>query len=150
MTLTEEKDGWQLVLVAGVVQLLQIDFRLGFILTDGHDDAKLSVGSKCRLIQSGHEAELTPEEPSSLSPILAFANAKITGISIHKTGHLKLEFGSGARLEVGPNERYEAWELGLSIGVLMICAPGGEVALFRDRNSKQTGFKRYCALAKHH
>ena len=138
MTLTEDKDAWQLVLVAGVVQLLQIDFGLGFILTDGHDNAKLHVETKCRLIQSGHEAELIPEESPSLSPILAFANAKVSGISIRKTGHLKLEFGSGARLEVGPNERYEAWELGLSIGVLMVCAPGGEVAFFRDRNSSKS------------
>ena len=135
MTLIEEEDGWQLVLVAGVVRLLQIDYTLGFILGDAHDDAKLTVENECRLIQSGREAELIPEESSSLSPILAFANAKVSGISVRKTGHLKLEFGSGARLEVGPDERYEAWHLGLSIGVLMVCAPGGEVALFRDRKS---------------
>lgn len=137
MKLTEESDGWRLTLDQGFVQLIQIDFRLGLFLSDGSDVAKLYVESECLLRTPGGEDRMNPEDPRSLVAILPFAQgAKVAHISIRKTGQLQLEFESGSSLEVNPQQRFEAWQLGSSsIGLLMVCAPGGSVALFEKRPS---------------
>ena len=136
MRLTNEEEGWCLVLEEGLVQLIQIDFRLGLFLADASDSAKLFVGGECIIWADGSPQALTPEDPSSLAPILAFRNAKVARVSIRNTGYLRLDFKSGESLEVKPNDRYESWELGCSTGLMMICSPGGSVSLFRDRDNE--------------
>jgi hypothetical protein len=46
-----------------------------------------------------------------------------------------LRFAEGQLLSVQPDGKFEAWQLGSSLGVLFVCSPGGEVSLFRDRGS---------------
>ena len=41
MELRDEKDGWHLSLQDGLVQLIQIDFRLGLFLSDASGKAQL-------------------------------------------------------------------------------------------------------------
>lgn len=130
MNFKEEINGWYLTLDDGLVQLIQIDFRLGLFLFDASDEAKLYVGQPCRLQNPDGEVPLIPGEPSSLAPILPFFNAKVVGIAIQKTGQLKVEFGNKWNLKVSPDDSYEAWELGCSIGLLFVCSPGGAVSLF--------------------
>ena len=132
MKLTEESGGWRLALSQGFVQLIQIDFRLGLFLGDAPDMAKLYIAEDFLLKNQGREDTINPEDSCSLAPLLAFFNAKVAGIDIRTTGHLRLEFEAGSSLEVNPNELYEAWELNSSIGVMMICSPGGSVSLFRN------------------
>ncbi len=127
----KEENGWYLKLHGGSVQLIQIDFRLGLFLSDSAHEAKIFIGTKCKLQRLGEEIFLTPSEPSSLAPILPFFNFKVIGISIQKTGQLKVEFGDEHTLEVSPDDCYEAWELGCSVGLMMVCSPGGKVSLFR-------------------
>jgi len=43
MKLREEEGGWSLSLSDGQVQLIQIDFRLGFFLSDPLDKAMLFI-----------------------------------------------------------------------------------------------------------
>lgn len=81
------------------------------------------------------ECLLIPEEPASLAPILPLFNAKVIGIRIRKAGKLKVDFGNDLLLEVNPHEKYEAWQLGCSsIGLLLVCSPGGPVSVFRQPN----------------
>ena len=45
-----------------------------------------------------------------------------------------MEFSGGPTLEVDPDPMYEAWQLASStMGFLLVCSPGGAVALFNDR-----------------
>ena len=46
------------------------------------------------------------------------------------TGTLTVSFADGARLVVRPDEMYESWQASAPDGVLYICMPGGEVAVF--------------------
>jgi len=132
LELRDDKDGWQLVLQDGFVQLIQIDFRLGLFLSDNSHKAQLYIASPCRLTGQEANALLNPEESSSLAPALPLFNARVTGISIRHTGHLRVQFGDGRVLEVTPDDAYEAWELGCSIGFMMVCCPGGDVSYFKS------------------
>jgi hypothetical protein len=133
MELRDEKDGWHLSLKDGLVQLIQIDFRLGLVLSDTSGKAQLYIETPCRLKGAGGEVPLTPSESPSLAPILPLFNAKVIGVAIRKTGQLKVEFGDGQSLDVDPDDSYEAWQLGCSsIGSLLVCSPGGMVCFFQQ------------------
>ena len=143
MELKEDETGWYLALSEGSVQLIQIDFRLGLLFREASsaDGARLDIGEPCYLKGPGGRVPLTPGETSTHAPILPFFNAKVIGIAIQETGHLKVEFTGNRFLEIDPNDRYEAWELGCSIGFKLICSPGGSVAVFEfsDSSARATG-----------
>jgi hypothetical protein len=132
MELQNKNDGWYLAFRDGLVQLIQIDFRLGIFFSDATDKAQLFVETPCRLLGPDADASIVPAETASVAPILPFFNAKVVGIDIRKTGQLIVEFKDGHVLEVHPDNSYEAWQLSCSPGVMLICSPGGKVSLFRD------------------
>jgi hypothetical protein len=138
MELKDTNDGWYLELHNGLVQLIQIDFRLGLFLSDLLDKAQLYVETKCRLKSRDADVSLTPADPSSLAPMLPFFNAKVAGVAIRKTGQLRVDFGADRFLEVDPDGAYEAWQLSCSTGIMLVCSPGGSVSLFRD-SQRATG-----------
>jgi hypothetical protein len=149
MEIREEDCGWRLRFRDGVVQLIQVDFRLTLFLGDGADTAKLVVETPFRLIALENDVVCSPEKPASLAPILPLVNARITGVLAQKSGWLRVEFDSGRSLEVAPNESYEAWQLGSSIGFLLVCSPGGGVSFFKeDRKGMSTGQKASNAGSK--
>lgn len=134
MMLKDDENGWYLLLQDGLVQLIQIDFRLGLFLSDTSGKAQLYIETPCLLSGPGGDVSLTPSQPSSLAPILPLFNAKVLGVSVQKTGKLKVEFADGFILEVGPDGRYEAWQLGCSppVECMFVCGPGGSVSLFKQ------------------
>src|SRR6185295_2833438 len=95
MNLRDETDGWYLALQDGRVQCIQIDFRLGLLVSDAQDKAQVYVGTPCRLRGANIDVALDPGEPSSLAPVLPLFNASVTGIAIRKTGQLNVQFGTG-------------------------------------------------------
>lgn len=96
--------------------------------------ANLTIETPFRLRSFDADVLLTPDDSSSLGPVLPLFNAKVVGLAIRKTGQLKVEFGDGCSLEVCPDESYEAWQLGSSIGFMLVCSPYGTVSLFREGN----------------
>jgi hypothetical protein len=132
MELRDEKDGWQLSLQDGLVQLIQIDFRLGLFLSDASGKAQLYVEAPCHLRGPDVDVALTPAESSSLAPVLPLFNAKVTSVAIRNTGQLKVQFGDSCSLEVDPDDAYEAWQLGCSLGFMLVCSPGGKVSFFKQ------------------
>lgn len=134
MELHEEAERWSLNFDQAQVQMIQIDFRVSLLLADGSDHAWLRIATACSLNHGADQDLLIPEETESVAPILALFNAAATGIIIEKTGRLVLRAG-GANLEIAPDEAYEAWELACKIGgteYLLVCSPGGKIALYHD------------------
>jgi hypothetical protein len=135
MKLREETDDWSLAIDNGRVQMIQVDFRLSLLIVDAHDHAWLRIGTACTLRGTEGAAALIPDQATSVSPILPFFNGSVTSLTVAKAGKLVARFGNGAVLEIEPDEAYEAWELACSIGTtkyLLVCSPGGKVALFQD------------------
>jgi len=139
MEYISKNDDWSFSLEEGIVQLLQIDFRLTLVLSDGESDdsdkAELSINTACVLEHGGAFYFLTPEDPLTLAPALSLVNAEVVSISIQKTGDLKVEFANNALLSIEPDEGYEAWEMDCSIAgdsIKFVCLPGGEVEIFNS------------------
>ena len=133
MILREEKGGWSLLLANGRVQLIQIDFRLGLFLSDPPDEAELYIERTFRLKEPNGIVTLEPGKTATLAPALSLFNAKISNVTVRKTGGLKAEFAGEVSIEVGPDDRFEAWQLGSrSAGFMLICSPGGSVSFFQD------------------
>lgn len=132
MELQDQKDHWHLAFQAGLLQLIQIDFRLGLFLSDASGKAQLFVETPCRLKGPSIDVILDPAKSPSLAPILPLFNAEVIAIAARKTGKLEVRFGGGHTLEVDPHDTYEAWQLGCSTGVMLVCSPGGKVSFFQQ------------------
>jgi hypothetical protein len=132
MELSDDRDGWHLSFQNGLVRLIQIDFRLGLLLSDASDKAHLYVETPCRLEGPDVDVVLTPAEPSTLAPVLPLFNTVVTSIAIRNTGQLRVQFGDSRSLQVDPDDAYEAWQLGCSIGLMLVCSPGGKVSIFKQ------------------
>jgi hypothetical protein len=121
----------------GCVQRIQVDFRLGLLLSDGAKDGSdsmdLHIEQSCRLKISGTDHLLDPKDKPTLAPILSYFNAKVINVAAKETGQLTLHFGNGDVLIVEPVEQYTAWEMECSIngtGTSLLCMPGGGVGSF--------------------
>jgi hypothetical protein len=134
MNLRDEPARWVMELRAARVELIQVDFRLGLTISDGADHLKVSIGTPCRLTTGdGRSVPLRPDDAATLAPILSLFNAEVDGLTAGKRGDLVVQFRSGARLEAGPDDSFESWEIGISaggVGSLLICSPGGNVTRF--------------------
>jgi hypothetical protein len=140
MKLTETNGSWHIQFDDGRITYIHIDFRLALDIIDASGNASITIETPCRLKRAEGEVWLTPSESPSLAPILPLFNAKVIGVAVQKTGQLKVEFGDGCTLEVGPDDSYEAWQLGCSpIDVMLVCSPGGNVSFFEQAEHPTKG-----------
>jgi Family of unknown function (DUF6188) len=137
MELNENRDGWILSFEDRRVQLIQIDFRLNFLVTDGPDRVWLHIETPGRLKIGTMDTTFIPEQSVTLAPMLALFNSKFSNVRIAKTGQLVVEFEQDRSMFVAPDKAYEAWQIECSTEgseLMLVCPPSGDVALFRDSN----------------
>jgi hypothetical protein len=101
-------------------------------VSDASGKAQIYIEQRFWLRGPDCDAVVMPSEPATLAPVLRLFNAEVTGAAIQKTGQLKIQFGDDWSLEVEPNASYEAWQLSASLGVMLVCSPGGTVSVFRQ------------------
>jgi len=130
--LNETEEGWALALNEARLGYLHVDFRLGLDIADASGTVNLTIETPCRLSTESCETILSPDDPPSVAPILALFNADVGKMFVQRTGHLAVEFANGYRLNVSPNDEYEAWQIACKNEFLMVCAPGGMVTVFRE------------------
>lgn len=70
------------------------------------------------------------ENPPSVCPALAILHKQIESITIYKNGHLEVVFSEDYRIDVPPDDQYEAWDLNATGGLHIVCMPGGELAIW--------------------
>ena len=137
MELKEHGKGWCLAFRNASVHLIQIDFRLSLFLLHPPNEATVIVGTSSTPPENARRrvSSLRPRHYSTLAPILPFFNATVTGISNSKRRE-RSEWNSvvDPHSKSIPNPMCEAWQLASStMGFLLVCSPGGAVALFNDR-----------------
>jgi hypothetical protein len=113
------------------VQRIEIDFRLGLLLSDRSETAHVYFETPCYLNSQGEEILLAPDDTCTLAPILALFNAEVGDVAIHGSGRLVVTFKDGRSLEADPDERFEAWQIASPNGFLLVCSPGGSVSVFQ-------------------
>lgn len=115
-----------------LVGAIQVDNRLGLLLSDSTGDAWLYIEEDCYLSTPLGDSILEPGLPMTIVPILHLFNATVAALDISHSGQLQVRFGNGSLLKVGPNRLYEAWQLGWIAGQMLVCSPGGSVVLYRE------------------
>jgi hypothetical protein len=100
-------DGGYEIQIAGEFSLLACCERIDFTLT---------------------EQGLKPDRFPSL------LNQSVTSASADYTGTLILGFDSGTSLRVEPDPDYEAWNITGPRGRMIVCMPGGELAVWSQES----------------
>jgi hypothetical protein len=73
---------------------------------------------------------LEPGERGGLGPLLALYPDRLEDASVDADGSLHLAFTSGARITVRPNAQFEAWQVSGPENYLVVCTPGGAIAVW--------------------
>ena len=136
MKFEEQDTGWSLLLERGQVQMIQIDFRLSLLVSDGPaDKAWIHIERSCKLRRGSVDELLVPEKSVTLAPVLSLFGAEVCAVIISKVGGLEIKFGNDQCLVVGPDQTYEAWQLEGSCQeceFMLVCPPGGGVVAFEN------------------
>ena len=135
MRYNESIEGWQFETIDCRMQLIQIDFRLGLLISDGTSDIWVRIETAARIVSGTNATLFDPATIQSLVPILDFFNAKVRGVNIDKTGRLEVRFEDGRLIEVQPDRSFEAWQVEYACKgekLMLVCAPGSEVVVFRE------------------
>jgi hypothetical protein len=77
MELKEDRDGWNISFKDGRVQLIQIDFRLSLLVSDGSDKVWLRIETPGRLKSGMTETPIVPAQPVTLVPVLPLFDAVV-------------------------------------------------------------------------
>ncbi|WP_329028310.1 DUF6188 family protein [Streptomyces sp. NBC_00690] len=99
------------------------------VLTSG--DCELRVETEAALqVSSGDHVSFDPESPDVASPhLVRLVRDVIAEAKVGRAGDLVIEFESGTKLTVLPDEEYEAWGT-VGPGKRVTCMPGGEIAVW--------------------
>lgn len=137
MELKQDQDGWDISFKDGRVQLIQIDFRLSLLVSDGSDKLWLRVETPGRLKSGMTETPILPAHSVTLVPVLPLFYAVVCSVRAARAGSLVIEFQHDVSLRVAPDEAYEAWQVECSTDrdeLLLVCPPCGDVVVFRNLN----------------
>jgi hypothetical protein len=94
------------------------------------EDVEFVIGLPFSLKSDGVEYALDPAERSGLGPLLALYPDTVEQASVDGLGTLGLRFGSGASITVPANPRWEAWQIVGPGTALVVCSPGGRLAVW--------------------
>jgi hypothetical protein len=82
--------------------------------------------------RDGATYAVSPKDPASVGPVLAIVGQEVEGAVI-EDGALTLGLSDGSKIRCEPDDRYEAWQVvGGTPEHLVICMPGGEIAVWTD------------------
>ena len=144
MTYHESADGWHFETIDSRVQMIQIDFRLSLLISNGAGDMWVRIETAGHLASGTNATLFAPAETRSLAPVLELFNAKVDGVYVKKTGRLEVRFEDNRSIEVQPDRAYEAWQveyLCKDEKLVLVCAPGSEVVVFREASAVRDASK---------
>jgi hypothetical protein len=109
------------------------DLRIVFDAGDVVEPALYADVGNCTFVDAaGNAHQIAPEDASTVGPVLASVGQAVDSVST-SGGTLELRFSIGGYLRCESHEEYEAWEVvGGSPEHLVVCMPGGELAVWDD------------------
>ena len=138
--ITERDGSYELMLSGFSVVYCRVDYAftleladaLGFAPFPGVNRVSIRIGGKFLIETNGVVVSFDPAGPAAgLGPALELGRERsVAQAIIRRTGDLVLTFNEGTVLTVPPDEKYEAWELSGPGGLLVVCVPGGSLAIW--------------------
>ena len=128
--LHESGDGWLLPVTDQQVTRWTFDYaEVGLLLANG---ININISEPFFCVRSdGAESRLDPEgEGIFLAPILRLKGAHVKNGTAFKNGRLRVVFEDDSYIEVPPSQEFEAWNITGPGGLLIVSAPGGDLAIW--------------------
>ncbi|KAA0116086.1 DUF6188 family protein [Mycolicibacterium sp. P9-22] len=106
-----------------------VEYTVGLQLSDEYF---VRIESRFTLTVAGTTTVLSPEvDPvSAFEPLSHLVGQVITASEVDDTGSLTVAFDGGNSLLVEPDRNYEAWTVTGPKGMIIVCQPGGELAIW--------------------
>lgn len=105
---------------------VRVDHQLRFQF----GETEVVIATPFTLVADGREHKLAPEHRDGLGPVLALYPDSLVQLVIGDDGDLRLDWESGAMLTVLPDPSFEAWQVSGPGNRLIVCTPGGELAVW--------------------
>ncbi|MEU6535121.1 DUF6188 family protein [Streptomyces sp. NPDC047000] len=100
------------------------------VLTSGDYELRVETEAILQVSAEDH-VYFDPESPAVVaSHLVGLVRDVITVAEAGSVGDLVIEFESGMKLTVLPDEEYEAWGIVGLKGKRVVCMPGGEIAVW--------------------
>lgn len=115
-------------LVDDSVDTIRFDYAVRMEMQGG-SSIRLGQPFSIRFEGDDEITEVTPEELDSGSwAVLGLLRREVLDAQVTASGTLSLRFSGGALLSCSPHPDYEAWQVQLATGEMVLSTPGGEVA----------------------
>lgn len=104
------------------------------LLLDGEDEIRIRIGG-CFVLKDGDISQtFDPDQPTTLASALRIIYEVVESAVAYKNGQLEINFSNGMILSAGPDPHYESWQISgrTPIELLIVCAPGGELAVWYE------------------
>lgn len=85
-----------------------------------------------KILDGPRELQVIVAQSSTLVHVLNLLHEQLLDANAQSDGTLRLVFANGVVIVVPPDPNYEAWTLEGPAGYLVVCRPGGELAVWQD------------------
>lgn len=132
LELFREPGAWRVPLSGCAVVRCCVDFA--FTITVDHPAGPVDFRIEqpfAYVDRAGRQVRLDPEDdPTGVGPALATARAVVERAVAYTDGALEIVFTDGSAVRVQGGTDFEAWQLTGPGGLLVVSAPGGELAIW--------------------
>lgn len=135
------KDGdiWRLPIEGSIISRCLVDMAFTFEITIPDNSVLISVKIEEKFVFKSLDKEyvLTPGPSGSkeVGPVLNILWNKVYNISIEKHGELVIESDGNNSIRVPASAEFEAWSIYGPNGLLVVCAPDGEISIWQPNET---------------
>jgi hypothetical protein len=133
----EQSDRYVIPLSGRPVSRCYVDFGFGLLFFEDGPKTEIRIEGKMKLRSKTGEDESQAGDWLTLPPFLGLFGQSVAKAFALKDGTLEIQFVSGSRLVVEPDEKFEPWELAGDDGLKIVSLPGGELALWQPRQESE-------------
>lgn len=115
------------------VTAITFDYRVQLqLLGIENEHARVTIGGHLIFNKGIDRLKIDPEASGEPAPLLSLLRSTVKDAVIGAEGELAVSFSTGARITVPADPTYEAWELSAPLDGIIVCMPGGELAMWSN------------------
>ncbi len=133
ITLIEKSDSWEIMAKDWTITQCKVDYAFTIESWSSNDSfLSIRIEGRFNLKTASDEYDLYAEDgPTTICRALNVLHQKIETLAAYKTGMLRIIVSNGIQISVPSDPNYEAWTLSGSRGLLIVCEPGGTLAVWK-------------------
>jgi hypothetical protein len=130
--IADRGDSWEVQVPDAEVARVSFDWAVTLLVASVDRSMEVRIENEFSIARpDGKAISVDPEgEVSQLANALTLLRGKIDSLHTLKTGSLEILFTDGRLTTVPVSDECEAWGISTSQGPLVVCMPGGELAIW--------------------